>query len=275
MTVMRLVVAACAGVCTAALIAGAPTTAAAADPVATAPAKASAVKSDAAKAAPAKRTVDAEALAAMGKMATYLRTLQSFRVVTVTQRDEVDNFGQLLTFGGVTTYKVKTPSAFVIEVVEDHKARQYIYDGTSLTVFAPRMGYYAKFAAPPTTQQTLAAAYLQYGISVPLDDLFTWSAGDTDHKNLSAANVVGPAKIAGQDTMHYAFRQPGIDWQIWIASGDKPLPLQVVIVASNDPARPQYRAALTWDTAPTFAADTFVFTPPAKAQQISIRSVAR
>lgn len=275
MTVMRWIVAACAGVCTAALIAGAPMAAAAADPAATAPAKAPAPKSQAAKAAPAKPTVDAEALAAMGKMATYLRTLQSFQIVAATQRDEVDIFGQLLTFGGQTTYKVKSPSAFVIDVVEDHKARQYIYDGTSLTVFAPRMGYYAKFAAPPTTQQTLEAAYLQYGIVVPLDDLFTWSAGETSHKNLSAANVVGPAKIAGQDTMQYAFRQPGIDWQIWITSGDKPLPVQLVIVASNDPARPRSRATLTWDTAQPFAADTFVFTPPANAQQISIRSVAR
>ena len=110
---------------------------------------------------------------------------------------------------------------------------------------------------------------------MPLDDLFTWDRGESDHKNLTSAHVVGPAKVAGRDTMQYAFRQPGIDWQIWIATGDKPLPLRVEIVASDDPARPRFEAELTWDTAVTFAADTFAFTPPANAKQIPIRSVAR
>jgi hypothetical protein len=276
MNVKRWIVVACAGICMAALIAGAPLAATpAASDAATAPAKAPAGKSKGAKAEPAKATVDAEALAAMSRMAAYLHTLRTFKVVTATQRDEVDNFGQLLTFGGETTYKVKGPDAFVIEVVEDHKAREYIYDGNSVIIFAPRIGYYAKFPAPATIRETLDLAYAKYGVTVPLDDLFSWNRGDTDHKNLTSAHVVGPARIAGQDTMQYAFRQPGIDWQIWIATGDKPLPLKVVIVASTDPGRPQFEAELTWDTAATFAADTFVFMPPASAKLITIRSIAR
>ena len=94
----------------------------------------------------------------MNKMAAYLHTLQTYKVVTATQRDEVDSFGQLLTFGGETTYKVRTPDAFVIDVVEDNQARQYIYDGNSVIVFAPRIGFYAKFSAPSTIRQTLDLA---------------------------------------------------------------------------------------------------------------------
>jgi hypothetical protein len=276
MNVIRLIVKACVGVGAAALIAGAPLAAtAAAQGASTAPAKAPAAKPRGAKAAPAKATVDAEALAAMSRMAAYLHTLQTFKVVTTTQRNEVDNFGQLLTFGGETTYKVRSPDAFIIDVVEDQKARQYIYDGKSLIVFAPRIGYYAKFPTPATIRETLDLAYVKYGVTVPLDDLFSWDRGNTEHKNLTSAHVVGPAKVAGQDTMQYAFRQPGIDWQIWIATGDKPLPLKVVIVASTDPARPQFEAELTWDTAANLAADTFAFTPPASAKLITIRSIAR
>lgn len=275
---MQLIVVACIGVGAATLLAGAPLAAAADAPTApaqTAPAKAPAAKPEVAKGAPAKVQVDAEALAAMSKMAAYLHTLQSIKVVMETQRDEVDNFGQLLTFGGETTYKAKNPDAFVIDVVEDRKARQYIYDGKTLTIFAPRIGYYAKIPAPPTIRETLDLAYTKFGITVPLDDLFAWNRGDADHKNLTSAHVVGPAKVAGRDTMHYAFRQPGIDWQIWIAKGDKPLPLKVEVVASSDPARPQFEADLTWDTTETFAAGTFAFTPPADAKQIPIQSIAR
>ena len=180
-----------------------------------------------------------------------------------------------LNFGGETTYKVRTPDAFVIDVVEDNYAREYVYDGNSVIVFSPRMGFFAKFAAPSTIQQTLDLAYAKYGVTVPLDDLFSWSRGESQHANLTSAHVVGPARLAGRDTMQYAFRQPGIDWQIWIATGDKPLPLRVEIVASDDPARPRFEAELTWDTAATFAADTFAFTPSADAKLIPIRSVSR
>jgi hypothetical protein len=276
MNVMRWIVAASVGVGAAALIAGAPLAATAAAPDAVAASsKAPAAKPKGARAARAKATVDAEALTAMSRMATYLRTLRTYKVVTATQRNEVDKFGQLLTFGGETTYKVKIPDAFVIDVVEDNKARQYIYDGSSVTIFAPRVGYYAKFPAPATIRETLDLAYAKYGVTVPLDDLFSWDRGDTEHKNLTSAHVVGPAKVGGQDTMQYAFRQPGIDWQIWIATGDKPLPLKVVIVASTDPARPQFEADLTWDTAATLPTETFAFMPPASAKLITIRSIAR
>jgi hypothetical protein len=280
MRVTRLITAACLGVGAAALIAGAAlgATTTTAAPAAAAPAAKAAgpkVLAPARKSATppaAKSTVDAEALAAMSRMAAYLRTLNSFQVVTATERDEVDDFGQVLTFGGETTYKVKSPDAFVISVVEDRKARDYTYDGKSLTIFAPRMDFYAKVAAPPTIRQTLDAAATKYGVTVPLDDLFAWDRGDTDHSAITSAHVVGPARIAGQDTIQYAFRQPGIDWQIWIATGDKPLPLKVVIVASNDPDRPQFEADLKWDTAARFTADTFAFTPPADARLIAIQS---
>ena len=162
----------------------------------------------------------------MSRMATYMHTLQTYKVVTATQRDEVDNFGQLLTFGGEVTYKVRTPDAFVIDVAEDDMARRYIYDGRSVIVFSPGIGYYARFPAPSTIRETLDLASAKYGVTVPLDDLFSWNRGETTHKNLTSAHVVGPAKVAGKDTMQYAFRQPGIDWQIWIAAGDKPLAAQ-------------------------------------------------
>jgi hypothetical protein len=108
-----------------------------------------------------------------------------------------------------------------------------------------------------------------------LDDLFHWDQGDQQINRLTAAHFVGAEKINGQDTKHYAFRQPGVDWQIWITAGDKPMPVRVVLVANDDPARPQFEANLTWDTAPQFDADTFVFAPPPGAKAIPIVATGR
>jgi hypothetical protein len=211
-------------------------------------------------------------VAALGKMSAYLRSVQAFEVKMAIQRDDVDVYGQTITLNGEATYRVRSPDAFDISLAEPVKTRHYIYDGKSLTVYDPKTGFYANIPAPPTIRQTLDLAADNYGVTVPLDDLFHWDQGDAEISKLTAGHFVGGAKVGGQDVDQYAFRQAGVDWQIWIGKGDKPVPLRVVIVASDDPARPQFQADLTWDVAPTFAADTFVFNPPANAKRVPIKA---
>ena len=201
-------------------------------------------------------------------MSAYLRTLDSFSIQVASERDEVDDYGQLLTFPAQMDYAVKRPDGFAIKVSEDREARQFFYDGKSLTIFDPKAGFSARIPAPPTIRQTLDLARDKYGISLPLQDLFQWNAGSAEEGKLTSGHVVGPARIADQDTDQYAFRQPGVDWQIWIAKGDKPVPVRIVIVAADDPARPQYEANLTWNTVTQFTADTF--TAPAGSKSIPI-----
>lgn len=224
------------------------------------------------KPAAPKGVIEPGSVQALRAMSAYLRTVPTFKVTMTTERDEVDDFGQLLTFNGETIYQVKIPDAFSIDVVDGPKARRYVYDGKSVTMYDPATGYYTVFKAPPTIRATLDEAADKYGITVPLDDLFHWDQGDDQIKVLTSGHYVGPAKVNGQDADQYAFRQPGVDWQIWIAKGDKPAPLRVVIVASDDPARPQFEANLSWDPTAQFASDTFVFTPPANAKMIPIRT---
>jgi hypothetical protein len=238
-----------------------------------APAKAPTTK----RSAPAtpKGVVEPGAVAALTRMGTYLRSLTAVQVTMDIERDDVDAYGQLLTFNGETVYKVKAPDGFNISVTRRGGTRNLVYDGKSVTVFDPATSYYARFDAAPTIRRTLDIAADKYGITVPLDELFHWDQDAMKVSALTSAHYVGEGKIAGQDAQQYAFRGPGVDWQIWIAKGDKPVPLRMVIVARDDPAKPQFEARLTWDTAPQFAADTFVFTPPANAKLIPIDTTGR
>lgn len=218
--------------------------------------------------------VDKGALEALSRMSAYLRTLQAFQVTGQTVREVVDDSDQKLQLLGSTTYKVKRPDGFNIEIAEDRKVRQVFYDGKTLTLFSPRMGYYASVAAPPTIAGVLKLAADKYDITVPLEDLFVWGTDADWRGDLTYGYVVGYSRVAGQDADQYAFRQKGVDWQIWIARGDKPLPLRVAITGTDDPAKPQFESNLVWDTAPQFAANTFAFSPPAGATPIVIRSAS-
>lgn len=218
--------------------------------------------------------VEPQAVQALTRMSAYLRTLQNVQVALQTQRDDVDVYGQLITLSGQTTYKVRRPDGLVIDQASSTTNRQYVYDGKTVTVFDPQTGYYARFPAPSTIRATLDLAQQRYGVTVPLADLFDWSEGDDRTKSLTAAHFIGKAQVNGQAANQYAFRQAGVDWQIWIADGDSPVPLRVTLVATSDPARPRFEADLTWDTAPQFAQSAFVFTPPANARQIDIHPLA-
>jgi hypothetical protein len=206
-------------------------------------------------------------------MSAYLRSIPAFQITLQTQRDDVDVYGQLITLSGGATYKVRRPNAFAINLALPSQTGEYVYDGKTVTAYDAVAGVYSTYQAPATIRDTLALAKQKYGATVPLEDLFTWSEGDSRAKALTSAHYIGKAQVGGQTTSHYAFRQPGVDWQIWIADGAKPMPLRVLIVASKDPARPQFRADLAWNTAPQFDKAAFAFVPPKNARLIDVRKV--
>src|SRR5204862_2886127 len=102
-----------------------------------------------------------------------------------------------------------------IEVSERGMTRDYVYDGKSVTVFDPSTLFYARIDARPDIRQTLDMAETTYGVTVPLDDLFHWDQSDEYAKRLTSAHFVGRVKLGRHDADQFAFRQRGVDWQIW------------------------------------------------------------
>lgn len=199
---------------------------------------------------------------ALQRMSAYLGTLNTFQVTADTSLDLVLDDSEKMQLNGVTTYKVKRPDRFVIDTVWDRKDREFIYDGKQITIYAPKLGFYAQAPAPPTIKATLDKASDEFGIDLPLQDLFYWA--DTGANKLDPPEqgfFAGEGQLGGVPVDQYVFRDGDLDWQIWIQKGATPLPLKLVIVDRSDPARPQYAARLTWNTNPQFDAATFTFTP--------------
>ena len=220
--------------------------------------------------------VEPAALQALKKMSDYLGTLATFEINTDTTLDVVTVNGQRLQLGGNAHYKVRRPDAFQIDVVGDFRSRRFYFDGKQFTIFAPKLGYYATEAAPPTIREALDIIYNKYGIALPLEDLFRWSDPDSPRaQKMTSGFLVGPATIGGTATDHYAFREGDKDWEIWIQQGEQPLPRKLVIVDRSDSARPAYVARLTWNTRPTLVAEDFTFKPGADAKAIHLAMLGK
>jgi hypothetical protein len=225
--------------------------------------------------APAPQTgPDAEAVAALKRMSTYLSALQSFEITSQTSLDVITVNDQRLQLDGEVHYKVKRPGIWV-DLVSDIKTRRYIYDGKQFTVYAPKLGYYATLPAPPTNREFLKTIYDKFGISLPLEDLFRWNDGDdSDLKALTSGFSVGTATLDGVETDHWAFRQGDFDWEVWIDQGDKPLPRKLTIIDRSDPALPGYTARLKWTVNPPLSDKDFAFNPNAEAKRINLATLS-
>jgi hypothetical protein len=206
--------------------------------------------------------VDAKAMAALQKMGAYLRSLSAFRVQGVTTDEDVLEDGQKIQYSESVDILASTPNRLRAEVVGERKERILYYDGKTLTMFAPRVGYYASIAAPPTITQLDKVLVDQYDFSIPLRDLFVWGSAGWNSASVENLMDVGPSQVNGTTCEQYAVRQKDIDWQIWVQLGAYPLPRKIVISTRTDEERPQHTAVYTWDLAPSFNDATFTFDPP-------------
>ena len=218
-----------------------------------------------------KESVDPESVAALKEMSAYLGTLQSFDLVSSGSLDAVTQTDQRVQIDGVAHYKAKRPAGIWLDFESDLKHRRFFYDGKNFTIYSPKLGFYASTSAPPTNRELLKKLYDDYGIKLPLEDLFRWNdADESDIKALTSGFYVGEAKIDGTPTDHWAFRQGDFDWEVWIDQGERPLPRKLVIIDRSDVTRPTYTTRLKWTVNPTFAADTFTFKPDKDAKRIQL-----
>jgi hypothetical protein len=214
--------------------------------------------------------IDPQAISALDKMGAFLRRQQSFSVRTSTQTDYVLEDGQKVTRSARGDLIVRRPDHLRVEMVSDNKHREYFYDGKTFTIFSPQIGFYATLPAPPTLNGLADLLQTRYGLDLPLVDLFRWGTEDTD---ITAARYIGPTRIDGVVVDQYAFRQPGVDWQIWIQRGAEPVPRKLVLTTTDDPARPEHSVELTWTLNAKHEDRQFAFTPPKDATRIAIRDL--
>jgi hypothetical protein len=222
---------------------------------------------------PAAADIDAGALAALDHMGAYLRTLKVFQVEAASQREDVLDNGLKVQFQAAISLAARPPDRLWAKVSSDRQEREFFYNGKQFTLWAPRPYYYATVPAPATIRELVDATEAKYGVELPLVDLFRWGTEGDGKAGIIAAMDIGPGTVGGAACRHYAFRQEGLDWQIWIQNGDFPLPRKLVLTTTSEEARPQFQATYTWDLAPTLDETDFTFQPPADALPIPFDEV--
>jgi hypothetical protein len=210
---------------------------------------------------PAAATLDADAEAALNRMGAALRGMNSFEVRSDATSETVYDGAHKIMSRASTTYSVQMPDRMTVDMQTDTSHRRIYYNGKVMSVVGMKIGKYVTFPVSGTVSQVLERASSDFGIDFPLQDLFRWGGPSSSVVRPTSGFRVGGSTIDGVAVSQYAFRQPGVDFQIWLEDGVQALPRKLVITDMENPAQPQYVATFTWNRTPTFAADAFTFTP--------------
>lgn len=150
----------------------------------------------------------------------------------------------------------------------DTTKRRFYYDGKTITLFDPTANTYAVLEAPATLDAMFDFLQEHLGFSIPTADLLFSDPYKVLTEQVEEGEYVGEHRVGDKMCHHLAFRQRGMDWQLWVDAGDKPLPLKFLITYRRLPGEPQFATVLHWDESVKIAGDAFTFKPPADAKKI-------
>ncbi|WMS45004.1 DUF2092 domain-containing protein [Acuticoccus sp. MNP-M23] len=137
---------------------------------------------------------------------------------------------------------------------------EMMFDGTDVTVAGRNADAYATAEYSGSVEQLLDVLHDQYGFPVPGADILVADPyavlmdGVTDVKDL------GAGVIGGVMCDHIALRTETVDWQIFVAQGDRPLPCRYVITSEDIEGAPRYQIDFDdWATGGKVAEAAFTF----------------
>lgn len=205
-------------------------------------------------------TVNPQVVDKLIDMGNYLRGLTSFQVDAEVSRDTVLESGQKIKTESFNVLKAKRDRMYA-KTEGDVRTREFFYNGKKLTQYSPFLKYYTTVDAPPKLSDMLHMIEDHYGVQIPMEDLFLFGSDQAQIDALKGALYVGPSTIKGQLCDHLAFRQEGVDWQLWITRSEQPLPCKLVITTTDQPGFPEYSAVYHWNLKPGIKDSIFTFAP--------------
>ena len=208
------------------------------------------------------------------EMSAYIGSAQEFTFHADISFDHVLPSGQKLQFSAAEEIALQRPGRLYVEWNGDLGARQFWYDGKSVTLYDPATPFYASAAAPSEIDGMLEQLVPKLDFAPPLADFLYRDPYKSVRGNIQYGFDLGQNDVNGRSCRTLAFVEKNIDWQIWIENGPQLTPCKLVITYKNQPSQPQFTAVFKdWDFAPRIADPVFVPELPPGTQKIPFATV--
>lgn len=203
-------------------------------------------------------------------MSKFLTSTKAFSVSADISNEIITVEGQKLQMNSSATAVLERPSHVYVARQGKFADTEIFFDGKSLTLYGKTNNTYVQKDVSGTTDDALSALEKGVGINLPGGDLLIANPYATLISGVTSSGYYGTETVAGVECHHLAFRTAKVDWQIWVKTGDEPLPMKYVITTKWTTGAPQYSVQFAnWNTKPTIAASRFTFVIPKGAQKLA------
>lgn len=147
------------------------------------------------------------------------------------------------------------------------------FDGKTLTLLGKNLNLYAQQDVPGTVDN-LVDELRKHNRPLPAADLLLADPYEALMEDVVDVKDLGSGVIGGVECDYLAFRKKDVDWQIWIAQGERPYPCRYVISSKSMDGQPEYSIQVRdWKTDDEVAATDFSFKNPSGAKKVDLKAL--
>jgi len=147
---------------------------------------------------------------------------------------------------------------------------ELVFDGKTVTLLGKTANFYAQAEMAGTIDHLVDTLRDEYHRPLPAADLLMSNPYDQLMPLVKDAMDLGSGLIRGVECDHLAFRTEEVDWQIWIAQGERPYPCRYVITSKKTAGGPEYTIDVrAWKTGAEVVSDDFKAEIPAGAKKVA------
>lgn len=213
--------------------------------------------------------IDPDADKILRSMSTHLGGLPAFSMSADIDTEIVDLDGQKLQLSASSEIVVERPGKFRITRKGIIGETRFLFDGKMLTVYVKAINAYAQRNSPGAIDDAIRTFENETGLDAPGADLLFADSYTGFTAEAPRGVYVGVTYINGVPCHHLAFRQAKVDWQLWVKTGDEPLPMKYVITSKWITGAPQYSIRFRdWSAEPRIDQNLFTFVAPEGAEKL-------
>jgi len=200
----------------------------------------------------------------------HLRNATRFTVDIDSEYEEVLLDGTTVTYHRNDAVLVERPDKLRLDVVDDRGLRRIFVNPDNVVVYRPVNDVYAEIEVSGTLDQRLDKLEAK-GVVLPLGDLLRTKPCDDLVEQMRRATFAGTHYVNGQMAKHLLIETDHADMQVWIADGDAPQIVKLVIHYRELMGEPRFTARLSnWDIA-TVNDSEFRFSPSPQSERVDFR----
>jgi hypothetical protein len=181
-----------------------------------------------------------EALAVLQHACDFLGSVTSFTAEVDLDMDRYLQGGDKVPVSLHCVVRVHQPDRLAVEYKGASDDRKVVYDGKNVTAVDRLKSKFTIVGAQPRLEDAIPGVKAKQSIIMPFSDLLQRDAFDTLSTAMRTAEYVGIRKVGNVECHQLAFTQDNVDWQLWVQTGDQPLPMKSLIQYKKDSKTPRY-----------------------------------